>query len=243
MWRFQGKYTGEAKAYIQQKRKKETTIASITFSVLCVLIIWILRIVLGGEDDVYTLICVVSGAFALLLLNAVLWINYKREPQSKIEIDNDGFTVETVDGKVTFAIFSIEKIEYYENFIAINEKTVLQKELLIDGDWAELENFLKRVEENMDTEEPVYQIEEPQAEFFNATVKSKRIYEKFVGKVSVQALVGVFEYFVTFLLEDNREMEFQIGQALYEKLQEEQTGTLVLVNGQFFDFGDGEEIE
>ena len=102
---------------------------------------------------------------------------------------------------------------------------------------------MKRVEEKMDTDEPVYQVDKPETEFLQATVKSKRIYEKFVGKVSVQSLVGVFEYFVTFALENGQETEYQIGQELYEKLQEGQAGMLVLVNGRFFDFGDGEEIE
>ena len=41
-----------------------------------------------------------------------------------------------------------------------------------------LKALLKKVEESLDTDEPMYQIEEPETEFFEATVKEKRIYEK-----------------------------------------------------------------
>ena len=242
MWEFEGKYTGEAKAYVQAKRKKEATTWAWGLSILCVIIFTVLAVVFGGDGAIYAIISVSGGVVCIVLVDIVLVLWYKREPQNTIEITNDSVNVENADGKSSFAIFSIEEIEYYDEFIAVN-KLVLQKDLLVKGDWAELEAFLKKVEERMDTEEPVYQIEEPKAEFLQATVKSKRIYERFEGKVSVRALVGVFQYFVTFVLEDGREVEYQIAQDLYEKLQTEQTGTLVLVNGNFFDFGDGEEME
>lgn len=242
MWEFEGKYTGEAKAYVQAKRKKEATTWAWVFSILIVIIFTVLTLVLGGDDAIYAIICVSSGVFAIILVDIVLVLWCKREPQNAIEITNDSVNVQNADGRSSFAIFSIEEIEYYDDFIAVN-KVVLQKDLLVKGEWTELEAFLKRVEEKMDTEEPVYQVDKPETEFLQATVKSKRIYEKFVGKVSVQSLVGVFEYFVTFALENGQETEYQIGQELYEKLQEGQTGMLVLVNGRFFDFGDGEEVE
>ena len=242
MWEFEGKYTGEAKAYVQAKRKKEATTWAWVFSILIVIIFTVLALVLGGDNAGYAIIFVLSGVFTLILVDIILVLDYKREPQNAIEITNDSVNVQNADGRSSFAIFSIEEIEYYDDFIAVN-KVVLQKDLLVKGDWTELEAFLKRVEEKMDTEEPVYQVDKPETEFLQATVKSKRIYEKFVGKVSVQSLVGVFEYFVTFALENGQETEYQIGQELYEKLQEGQAGMLVLVNGRFFDFGDGEEIE
>lgn len=242
MWKFEGKYTGEAKAYVQAKRKKEATTWAWVFSILIVIIFTVLALVLGGDNASYAIIFVLSGVFTLILVDIILVLDYKREPQNAIEITNDSVNVQNADGRSSFAIFSIEEIEYYDDFIAVN-KVVLQKDLLVKGDWTELEAFLKRVEEKMDTEEPVYQVDKPETEFLQATLKSKRIYEKFVGKVSVQSLVGVFEYFVTFALENGQETEYQIGQELYEKLQEGQTGMLVLVNGRFFDFGDGEEIE
>lgn len=242
MWKFEGKYTGEAKAYAQAQRKRAATILTWVFSIVCVILFTALAIVLGTDNSTYAIISVVCGLVTIAVFLLAVYLDYGREKPCSIEITNDSVNVENADGKSSFAFFSIEEIEYYDDFIVIN-KVVLQKDLLVQGDWAALETFLQKVEENMDTEEPVYQIEEPKAEFLTATVKSKRIYEKFVGKVSVQTLVGVFEYFVTFLLEDGQEMEYQIGQELYEKLQEGQAGTLVLVAGRFFDFGDGEEIE
>jgi len=242
MWEFEGKYTGEAKAYVQAQRKKQLTVWAWVFSILIVIIFTVLALVLGGDNAGDAIIFVLSGVFTLILVDIILVLDYKREPQNAIEITNDSVNVQNADGRSSFAIFSIEEIEYYDDFIAVN-KVVLQKDLLVKGDWTELEAFLKRVEEKMDTDEPVYQVDKPETEFLQATVKSKRIYEKFVGKVSVQSLVGVFEYFVTFALENGQETEYQIGQELYEKLQEGQAGMLVLVNGRFFDFGDGEEIE
>ena len=54
---------------------------------------------------------------------------------------------------------------------------------------------------------------------------------------------SAFEYFATFVLENGEELEYQIGQEWYEKIGKEQTGTLVVVNGNFFGFGDGEYVE
>ena len=157
MWEFEGKYTGEAKAYVQAQRKKQLTVWAWVFSILIVIIFTVLALVLGGDNADYAIIFVLSGVFTLILVDIIFVLDYKREPQNAIEITNDSVNVENADGKSSFAIFSIEEIEYYDEFIAVN-KLVLQKDLLVKGDWAELEAFLKKVEERMDTEEPVYQI-------------------------------------------------------------------------------------
>ena len=49
-------------------------------------------------------------------------------------------------------------------------------------------------------------------------------------------------FFVTFLLETGEEKEYELSQEAFEKIEEGKQATLVLVNGLFFDFGDGEEI-
>ena len=49
-------------------------------------------------------------------------------------------------------------------------------------------------------------------------------------------------FFVTFLTDDGEEKEFKVTRELFDRLYEDQTGTLVTVNGNFFDFGDGEEL-
>ena len=112
----------------------------------------------------------------------------------------------------------------------------------MQGDWEELKLLLKKVEESLETDNPMYQIEETEAQFFDATVKTKRIYKKFVGGVSVTTPVSIFQYFATFKLDNEEEVEYEIGQELYEKIAEGQIGTLVILNGNFFAFGDGEDI-
>lgn len=103
--------------------------------------------------------------------------------------------------------------------------------------------FLKKVEDSLDSDDSIYQIEEPTTEFFEATVKSKRIYEQFVNGVSVTTPVGLFHYFATFILENGEDVEYEISQDWYEKIEKEQSGILVTINGKFFSFGEGEDFE
>ena len=49
-------------------------------------------------------------------------------------------------------------------------------------------------------------------------------------------------FFVTFLTDDGEKKEFKVARELFDRLYEDQTGTLVTVNGNFFDFGDGEDM-
>ena len=50
------------------------------------------------------------------------------------------------------------------------------------------------------------------------------------------------EFYVTFKTENDEEIEYPVRQEIWEGIAEYQEGTLVLVNGNFFDFGDGQEI-
>ena len=50
-------------------------------------------------------------------------------------------------------------------------------------------------------------------------------------------------FLVTFLLDDGKRIEYPVPEELYVTLNLDQTGTLVILNGGFFDFGDGEETE
>ena len=52
----------------------------------------------------------------------------------------------------------------------------------------------------------------------------------------------VDEYYATFRLETGEEIEYKISEELFFTLTEGEEGTLVTVNGNFFDFGSGEEI-
>ncbi len=80
---------------------------------------------------------------------------------------------------------------------------------------------------------------EPESEFIEAKVIAKRIHTQFNG---VRQVKSVFWFLITFEALDGKQMEFPVSQEYFEKIKEGQNGTLVIVNGNFFDFGDGEEI-
>ena len=245
MWTFKGTYSGEAKAYVKRAEKKLYVVFSVILGVVLLGLI-VIPTMIFGEDLTIKLI-ILGGVFGIIALEAVVMlIAYMAETQCTIEIVRDNVTMYlSKSNPLSFSFYYADKIEIYNDCIVISKGNtcVLQKELLVEGDWEELKALLKKVKESLDTEEPMYQIEEPETEFFEATVKGKRIYEKFVHRVSIHVAEGVFQFFVTFQLENDEEMEFEIGQEWYEKLEKGQTGTLVLVGGNFFDFGDGEEME
>ena len=96
----------------------------------------------------------------------------------------------------------------------------------------------KNIEEENAIEEPE-NICEPKSEFIEAKVVAKRIHTQFNG---VRQIKSAFWFLITFETLDGKQMEFPVSQEYFEKIKEEQNGTLVIVNGNFFDFGDGEEI-
>ena len=195
------------------------------------------------KDIIFFWIAFSGWLITLLLVYVVLYIVSKRKPKCKIEIRNDGFYIETENGQVSFAFYKLQDLCYFDDYITFNKDYVLEKALLVKGDWDELVALLKKVEASLDSDEPMYQIEEPETLFYEATVKEKRIFQKFVTGVSAVTPVGMFEYFILFDLGENGEMKYQVSQEWYEKITEMQVGTLVIVNGQFFSFGDGEEME
>ncbi len=76
--------------------------------------------------------------------------------------------------------------------------------------------------------------------FENTKVLQKGIRNLSVGLRQPKCIV---EFGVLFLTEENEEKFFLVSEEVYTKLQEGQAGTLVVTNGRFVDFGDGEEIE
>ena len=246
MWTFKGEYTGKARTYIERVKQKELTALSLAFSILYLLVSIGLAIWLSNGNSTLIIIILGVGLGMIALINLILFLYYRRAPKCDIKIKNDGFEVYDSDRSVSFAFYKIQAIDKYDDFIVIKDMFnkvgyVLQKELLIEGTWAELKVFLEKVEESLDSDNPVYQIDEPKTEFFEASVKSKRVCKRFVGEVRMQR--AVYEYFVTFALENGEEIEYAVGQNLYENIEQEDMGTLVLVNGNFFSFGEGEDIE
>ena len=85
---------------------------------------------------------------------------------------------------------------------------------------------------------------EPEYVFAQARVLSKRRSDYYKTELRIPQLPAlVNEFYITFETEDNKTTEFPVRQEIYEDITEGQEGTLVTVNGNFFDFGDGEEIE
>ena len=243
MWLFEGYYSGEAKEYIlARKRNQLKTLAIVIFPIISIIFL-IMAIILTNYDINFIWICLSGWMLAFLLLYIFSLIEYHRKPKCKIEIRNDGFYIDTDNGQISLVFYKIQTISYFDDYIIINKDYVLAKALLIKGSWDKLIELLQKVEESLDSDNPMYQIEEPETLFYEATVKAKRIYEKFIIGVSAVTPVGRFQYFVTFDLQEHGEMEYEVGKEWYEELTEMQVGTLVIVNGRFFSFCEGEDTE
>ncbi len=81
----------------------------------------------------------------------------------------------------------------------------------------------------------------PNVQFFTAKVIKKRVHVYYVSEINIP--ISETQYWITFLLEERKEQEFLVPKELFERIEEGQEGTLVTTNGNFFDFGDGEDIE
>ena len=79
-------------------------------------------------------------------------------------------------------------------------------------------------------------IELPPAEAVDATVLSKHWEIAKNGRRT-----GNVAFFITFATEDG-EAEHEVTKEMFDRLTEGDTGMLVTVEGNFFDFGDGEDI-
>ena len=84
-------------------------------------------------------------------------------------------------------------------------------------------------------------IPEPSVEYFNAKVLTKRM-NYYIDPKAIHLPRSVLEFLVTFELENGTKHEFSLTKEMFDKLEEGQESTLVLMNGMFFDFGEGEEI-
>ena len=103
--------------------------------------------------------------------------------------------------------------------------------------------ILKKKDEKEDFEAGMEDtaLEEPTpAEFYEAKAISKRIYNQFLG---IKVAKSRFWFLITFKLENGEEKEIAVPQETFEKVAVGDKGTLVILNGAFFDFGDGEMME
>ena len=91
------------------------------------------------------------------------------------------------------------------------------------------------VEEISDSDEYI----EPEFISVGATVLGKGGFHKYYGtKITHHTLL----FRVAFMTDDGDEVIFEIPQEIYDRISEGQHGDLVTVNGNFFDFGDGETV-
>ncbi|MBQ8288173.1 MAG: hypothetical protein IJX76_05305 [Clostridia bacterium] len=72
----------------------------------------------------------------------------------------------------------------------------------------------------------------------NAVVLSKSFKSRVEGTRSPRQ---VSEYTVTFRTEDGETAEYAVPQEIFMTIEEGQESTLVTIDGQFFDFSDGED--
>ena len=249
-WVFQGEYSGEVKAKLQSKQKKDCKILFWGLSIFLLIMLTVPVVMLDGAlGDKLGAIAIIDGFVLVMgsILLAIIFVYYRRAPKCDVKIKNDGFYVQSRQGNYSFAFYKITEIEYCDGFVSVtsqgNAKIFLQKELLVQGDWEELQAFLKKVEGSLETDDPVYQVTEPETQYFTATVKEKRIYERFVTGVSMATPVGRFEYFATFAIENGEDVEYPISRDWFEKLEENQTGILTVINGGFFSFDDEETAD
>ena len=81
----------------------------------------------------------------------------------------------------------------------------------------------------------------PAPEAFPARLVDMRVVTGNVGG-SKRPKTGV-SFLVTFLTDDGERTEYPVPEELYVTLDVDQTGTLVLLNGGFFDFGAGDAYD
>ena len=85
---------------------------------------------------------------------------------------------------------------------------------------------------------------EPEYIFKQAKITAMRNHVSYRTNLAMPAMpTKIDEYFVTFLSEDGEEKEYIVSQEFFYNVVEGEEGTLITVNGNFFDFGEGIDVE
>ena len=82
--------------------------------------------------------------------------------------------------------------------------------------------------------------QEPDPEIIGARVIAKKIIDGVTGSYRMPEYK--MELFVTFLTDDGEIVEYKVEKEAFERIELDQTGDLLTLDGNFFDFGDGEEL-
>lgn len=80
----------------------------------------------------------------------------------------------------------------------------------------------------------------PEPDVIGAKVIKKRVGGECMG---VKLPKYNAHFWLTFLTDNGEELEYEVSQELFDKIKEGDTASLVTINGNFLDFGDGEDIE
>lgn len=102
----------------------------------------------------------------------------------------------------------------------------------------ETETLAENADTDTDTDESWMP---PEPEAFPARIVDMRVVTGNVGG-NKRPKTGV-SFLVTFLTDDGERTEYPVPEELYVTLDIDQTGTLVILNGGFFDFGAGDEYD
>jgi hypothetical protein len=95
--------------------------------------------------------------------------------------------------------------------------------------------MLAKMEQDEQSEELPSELE---AVAVNARVIDKRFSSDVIGTKSVKQ---VSSFIVTFFTEDGETLEYPVPEEIFLQIENGQESTLVTVDGQFFDFCDGED--
>ena len=123
-------------------------------------------------------------------------------------------------------------------FLAVSVSRSKKKGSDVDPLPEETETLEENTDTDTDTDESWMP---PEPEAFPARIVDMRVVTGNVGG-NKRPKTGV-SFLVTFLTDDGKRTEYPVPEELYITLDIDQTGTLVILNGGFFDFGAGDEYD
>jgi hypothetical protein len=123
-------------------------------------------------------------------------------------------------------------------FLAVSVSRSKKKGSDVDPLPEETETLAENTDTDTDTDESWMP---PEPEGFPARIVDMRVVTGNVGG-NKRPKTGV-SFLVTFLTDDGERTEYPVPEELYVTLDIDQTGTLVILNGGFFDFGAGDEYD
>lgn len=117
---------------------------------------------------------------------------------------------------------------------------VLTVIILIVAIYALIKIFTTTVKERKKQLDELLKAEECETVAIGARIISKSTYIDYRGiKIPEHNII----YKLAFLTDDGENVEYNVDKTVFDKVNEFDIGTLVTVNGAFFDFGKGETFE